>query len=241
MVWFQVTDVCYSQEYGDPTLPKLVDMVSEVPDPCKDIILDYLSQHLVGYCLGIHYDVVNPKKEIGCGHLYTDDRYCWTDCFRNYVQRYNIPVPMEFRRHILENYKSRKSRHDEYRLLSRIIITNQLSVDRCYRICIDQSGEIQYRNSVDCRDEVFFKIEPKDAYYIVHRITETLFCYDQPPTVTKPMEGYHWMVAFYNSTKMVYKAEGWPGEPILRYDEMRRMFQFIERETGKDLGSSYMQ
>ena len=49
------------------------------------------------------------------------------------------------------------------------------------------------------------------------------------------------MVAFYSSTKMVYKAEGWPGEPILRYDEMRRMFQFIERETGKDLGSSYMQ
>ena len=85
MTWFHLTEVVYSQEYGDPTLPKLVEMVSDTPDPCKDLILDYLGQHYVAGCPGIEYDVINQKKVIGYGHIFCDDKYFWDDCFTNYV------------------------------------------------------------------------------------------------------------------------------------------------------------
>ena len=55
MTWFHLIKVAYSQEYGDPTLPKLADMVSDTPDPHKDIILDYLSEHCIAGCPGIVY------------------------------------------------------------------------------------------------------------------------------------------------------------------------------------------
>ena len=37
------------------------------------------------------------------------------------------------------------------------------------------------------------------------------------------------------------KIEGWPGEPEWRRKSICDMFKFIERETGKDLGSRFME
>lgn len=240
MTWFHLTKVVYSREYGDPTLPKLADMVSSTPDPCKDIILDYLGEHCIAGCPGIEYDVVDPKVVIGHGHLYADDKYFWTDCFANYVRKYNIPIPTDFRAHILEKYRSRKIRHVKHRLLNSISVTNQLSEDHCYAISIDQYGNVRYQNSLDCPREISFKIKPEDAEYIVHPITESFFCYDQQPTVPQPNSGYRWKIEFCSAKGIAYKAEGWPGEPEWRSKGVRDMFEFIERWTGKNLGSRYI-
>lgn len=239
MTWFHLTEVVYSKEYGDPTLPKLADMVSNTPDPHKDIILDYLREHCIAGCPGIVYDVVKPDDVIGHGHLYSDDKYFWDDCFTNYVRKYNIPVPSNFRTHILENYTSRKIRHAKHRLLKKIVLIHEPSADQRYSIAIDVHGNVHYENSSDHPNMQSFSIDSRDADYIVHPITESLFCYDIPPVVPMPDNGYRWSIDFYNAKGHVCKIEGWPGEPQERYASIRRLFEFIERETGKDLGTIF--
>ena len=240
MTWFHLTEVVYSQEYGDPTLPKLADMVSDTTDPHKDIILEYLSEHCIAGCPGIVYDVVNPDKTIGCGHIYSDDKYFWDDCFTNYVRKYNIPVPSEFRTHILENYKVRKIRHAKHRLLKSIRIANNPYLGCRYTICINQNGSVQYSNNLEDTSETVFMISPKDADYIVHPITESFFCYGEGPSGQPIVDGYHWEIEFYNAKGLVHKIEGWPGEPEWRYEAFRNLVTFVERQTGKDLGSGHM-
>ena len=241
MTWFHLIKVAYSQEYGDPTLPKLADMVSDTPDPHKDIILDYLSEHCIAGCPGIVYDVVNPDRVIGSGHLYSDDKYFWTDYFTNYVRKYNIPVPTDFRAHILENYKPRKLRHAKHRLLKSIRITNNPYLGYRYMICINQNGSVQYSNNLEGTQEAAFMIDQKDADYIIHPITESFFCYDKSPNGKPIVDGYHWEIEFYNAKGLADKIEGWPGEPEWRRKSICDMFKFIERETGKDLGSRFME
>lgn len=240
MTWFHLIKVAYSQEYGDPTLPKLADMVSDTPDPHKDIILDYLSEHCIAGCPGIVYDVINPDRVIGSGHLYSDDKYFWTDYFTNYVRKYNIPVPAEFRTHILENYTSRKLRHAKHRLLKSIRITNNPYLGYRYTIYINQNGSVQYSNNLEGTQETAFMIDQKDADYIIHPITESFFCYDKSPNGKPIVDGYHWEIEFYNAKGLADKIEGWPGEPKWRYEAFRKLLAFVERETGKDLGSGYM-
>lgn len=240
MTWFHLTEVVYSQEYGDPTLSKLADMVSDTTDPHKDIILEYLSEHCIAGCPGIVYDVVNPDKTIGCGHIYSDDKYFWDDCFTNYVRKYNIPVPSEFRTHILENYKERKTRHAKHRLLKSIRIANNPYLGCRYTICINQNGSVQYANNLEDTSETVFMISPKDADYIVHPITESFFCYGEGPSGQPIVDGYHWEIEFYNAKGLVHKIEGWPGEPEWRYEAFRNLVTFVERQTGKDLGSGHM-
>lgn len=240
MTWFHLTKVVFSQEYGDPNLPKLADMVSDTPDPQKKIILDYLREHCVGFCPGIHYDVIKPKEVIGCGRIYTDDKYYWKDYFANYVEKYNIPIPEEFRTHILENYKSRKMRHTKHRLLKSIRIINQPYPGYRYTIYIHQNGHVTYGNNLDGTSEVSFTISAEDADYIVHPITESMFCYDGASTGSPIIDGYHWTIEYLSEKGCVHKSEGWPGEPEWRYKGARDLFEFIERQTGKDIGSKYM-
>lgn len=42
------------------------------------------------------------------------------------------------------------------------------------------------------------------------------------------------------SLDFVHKIEGWPGEPDWRYEAIRNLVAFVERQTGKDLGSEHM-
>lgn len=240
MTWFHLTEVVYSKEYGDPTLPKLADMVSDTPDPQKKIILDYLREHCVAACPGIHHDVVNPKEVIGCGHIFTDDKYYWEDYLPNYIEKYNIPIPEEFRTHILENYTSRKTRHTKHRLLKSIRITNQPYLGYRYTVSIHQNGRVEYSNNLDGMSETAFTIPAEDADYIVHPITESMFCYDGESRGSPIIDGYHWVIEYFGEKECVYRSEGWPGEPEWRYQGARDLFEFIERKTGKDLGSKYM-
>jgi hypothetical protein len=94
--------VRYSFEHGDETLPHLKDLVSEVEDPEKNGILSYLRSNCTLASPGMIQDEIDPDKTIGCGNLFSDGVYFWNDAFINYVDRYNIPVPEEFRNHILK-------------------------------------------------------------------------------------------------------------------------------------------
>ena len=60
---------------------------------------------------GTERDIINPDEIIGYGNIYSDRLYYWTDVFTNYVDKYNVPVPAEFRKRIMSNYESRRKRH----------------------------------------------------------------------------------------------------------------------------------
>ena len=240
MTWFHLTKVVFSMEYGDPSLPKLADLVSDAPDPCKDLILDYLGMNCIAACPGMLDDVITPDEIIGCGHLYADDKYYWTDCFANYVRKYNIPVPSEFRAHILKNYKVRKSKHVKHRLLRSIQITNRPRPDCFYTIHIHQDGSVQYATTSAFIEESHFTINPEDADYIVHPITETFFCYDEGTAGEAVQNGYWWKMSFFNGKGLVHTIEGFPGEADWRYTNFRELLEFVEWQTGKDLGSKFM-
>ena len=95
--------------------------------------------------------------------------------------------------------------------------------------------------NLDGTGDIFFAIAPKEADYIIHPLTESFFCYDEGPNGSPMVDGYHWEIEFYNAKGLVRKAEGWPGEPKWRHKAVRDMCKFIERWTGKDLGSLRMQ
>ena len=103
--------VNYSFEHGDKSLPYLKDLVSETKDPMKSKIMAYLRVHCVMLTPGVIQDEINPDKTIGYCHRFSDGTYWWNDVFCNYVDRYNIPVPEEFRNHILANFNQRMKRH----------------------------------------------------------------------------------------------------------------------------------
>lgn len=240
MTWSNLKPVAYSQEYGDPTLPKLSELVSDTPDPYKDIILDYLNEHCIAASPGIHYDVIDPSKSIGCRNIYRDDKYYWTDCFANYVRRYNIPVPSEFRAHILKNYTARKLQHTRHRLVKRIAITHALADNQLFYVSIDIYGTVQYRDSSMHSPNRNFTIDSSVADYIVHPVTKTLFYYDSPRSYSQEKDGYYWSIDFYNAKGHARKIEGCTGEPKERAAHIRRLLELVERETGINLGSIYM-
>jgi hypothetical protein len=100
---------------------------------------------------------------------------------------------------------------------------------------------VQYSNNLEGTQETAFMIDQKDADYIIHPITESFFCYDQGPNGKPIVDGYHWEVEFINAKGLADKIEGWPGEPEWRRKAICDMFKFVERETGKDLGSTFME
>ena len=117
-------DVRFAYEYGDKSLPKIKELVCEKPDSQKKIIPEYLREHCVICCPGTERDIINPDEIIGYGNIYSDGLYYWTDVFINYVDKYNVPVPAEFRKRIMSNYESRRKRHMFSKYTMRRLMTN---------------------------------------------------------------------------------------------------------------------
>ena len=232
--------VQYSYETGDESLPHLKDMVSDVKDPMKDKILEYLRTHCIVACSGIVKDEINPENIIGYGNLYSDGTYLWDDVFSNYVDQYNIPVPEEFRNHVLKNFEKRMKRHALLSMIDRVEIHNNPYLGYQYNASIEKSGIIRYRNNTDCKDGAVLFIKPDEAEYIIDPIMTELFCYDTDERGGAIIDGYHWAIAFYRKNELVDKVEGRPNEDKWRYCHFKRIIEFAERYIQKDLGSEQM-
>lgn len=232
--------IAYSFEHGDESLPHIRDLVSDIPDPEKSRIVSYLKTHCVVACAGIIRDQVNPGQVIGYGNIFSDGTYFWNDEFCNYVDKYNIPVPKEFRDHILENDTARMKRHEQLELVDSVEIQNNPCLGYRYHTRIYQNGLIRYRNAEDCADGAVMYIKPGDARYIIHPMMEELFCYDADEHGTAGIDGYHWKIIFYEKDKAVEEIEGWPGENRWRYDEVRKIIEFAEQFVGREMGSAEM-
>ncbi|MCI9271616.1 MAG: hypothetical protein HFH11_10810 [Dorea sp.] len=232
--------VNYSYEHGDETLPHLKDLVSDIPDPMKEKILEYLRTHCILACSGMIKDEINPDKTIGYGNLYSDGTYFWNDVFCNYVDRYNIPAPETFRNHILENYNQRMKRHTTLRLIDRVEIHNNPYLGYEYNVSIEKSGLIRYQNNTDCKDGAVLRIKAEDAQFIINPIMTELFCYDADEHGMATIDGYHWKLKFYRKGELIDEIEGWPSEDKWRYGRLKEILEFAERYIPKDLGSEQM-
>ena len=135
-------------------------------------------------------------------------------------------------------YKARCHRLN--RLVAIKILKDELSKDEEFRNRFHGESQAVAMLSHPNIMSVYDVSTHEDADYIVHPITESLFCYDEGANGKPTADGYRWEVEFYNAKGLVYKAEGWPGEPVWRYEAIRGMLEFIERQTGKDLGSKRM-
>lgn len=232
--------VCYSYEHGDKSLPRLKDLVSDVPDPMKSKIMAYLQTNMIAGCPGIIKDEINPENTIGCGHLFSDGTYFWNDVFYEYVNQYNIPVPEEFRNHILENFESRMKRHALLRLIDRIEIHNNPYLGYMYDVSIKKTGMVQYHNNTECVDGAVLFLKPEDAEYIIDPILTELFCYDSDNHGKTIIDGHHWSIKFYRKDELIEQIEGRSGEDEWRFNEFKGVLKFIERYISNDLGTNYM-
>lgn len=232
--------VAYSYEHGNESLPHLKDMISETPDPEKSRIMNYLKTNCTLACPGIIRDEINPENTIGAGHIFSDGTYFWNDEFYNYVDRYNIPVPEEFRAHILENYESRMKRHTLLGLVDSVEIQNNPYLGYKYDVRIEKNGVIRYKNNIDCTEGAVLYIKPEDAQYIIEPIMAELFCYDTDEHGTAMIDGYHWKLIFYKKGEVIDEIEGWPNEDCWRYDQIKDIVEFAERFIPKDLGFGQM-
>jgi len=232
--------VCYSYEHGTQSLPKLKDLVIDIADPNKGIILDYLSTNCILACPGIRYDEITPGNTIGAGNIFSDGTYIWDDVLTNYVARYNIPLPKEFREHILQNHSARAKRHTLLQLVDRLEIENNPYLGLKFCAVIYRNGMIQYWNNTDCKDQRMVCIKADDAAYIIDPIMTELFCYDSDNHGVPIIDGYHWKLTFSKKDKLIDTIEGWPNEDIWRYNEFKDCLEFIERCIPFSLGCQYM-
>ena len=233
--------VLYSYEHGDENLPRLKDLVSDIPDPQKDIIIDYLKTNCVMVSPGRVEDEIEPGNRIGSGNTFSDGVYYWNDVFANYVEKYNIPVPNDFRKHILANYADRRKTHALLRLVDRVEIKNNPYLGYVYHIIIHKNGLIEYWNNLDRKEKVFTKINFEDTEYMIDPILTELFCYDTNVKGSAVIDGYHWEINFFKKIKHIKTVEGWPDEDAWRYDEIKRVLKFVERYVPYDLGTEYME
>lgn len=236
----EIKQVAYSFEHGDESLPHLKDLVTDTQDPEKSKIITYLETHCQCACAGIIHDEINPNEVIGVGNIFSDGTYFWNDVFTNYVHKYNIPVPKEFREHILENYNARMKRHAQLRLVDCVEIYNNPYVGYRYNVRIYRNGVIKYQNNTDCSDGAVLYIKPEDTQYIIDPIMTEIFCYDADEHGTAMMDGYHWKLTFYKNSEVIDEIEGWPNEDRWRYGEVKGIIEFAERYIPKDLGSAQM-
>lgn len=233
--------IAYSYEHGDKSLPCIKELASSVPDIEKEKILSYLNINCIAASSGLIADEICPHKIIGHGNIFSDGTYCWNDVFINYVDRYNIPVPSEFRNHILENYIPRMQRHMLLRKVDRVEIRNNPLLGYKYYVCINKNGVVAYQNNTDCTDKAYIVLPPDiDAEYFIDPIMTELFCYDSDSHGTQMIDGYYWEITFYSGTEIVDKKEGRSGEDKWRYCEFLSIVKFIERYIRKGLGSEYM-
>ena len=232
--------VNYSYEHGDASLPHLKDLVSDTPDPMKGKIMGYLRTHCILACPGIIKDEINPEKTIGSGNIYSDGTYYWDDAFFNYVDQYNIPVPAEFRNHIMQNFEQRMKLHTLLRLIDGVEIHNNPTLGYQYNVRIEKTGAIRYQNNTDCENGTELLIKSEDAEYIIDPIMTELFCYDSDDHGEKTATGYHWEILFYQKNELIKQIEGWPNEDKWRYGRFKIIVEFAERYIPKDLGSKQM-
>lgn len=232
--------VNYSYEHGDESLPLLKNLVSETQDPMKSKLMEYLKTNCIIACPGIIEDEINPGNIIGCGNQYSDGIYFWDDVFFNYVDQYNIPVPEEFRNHILENFDRRMKRHALLQLIDRVEIHNNPYLAFEYNFSIEKSGVIWYRNNTDCKDGAVFLIKADDAQYIINPGMTELFCYDTDEHGVVMIDGHHWEILFYRKDELVDKIEGLSGEDKWRYGKFREIVELSERYIPKALGYELM-
>ena len=240
-MWYPyLQTVKYSYENGDENLPPLKELAGNTPDEHKDIILEYLHENCICACAGIVQDILSPNKTIGCGNCFADDKYMWNDCFANYVERYNIPVPQAFRNYILDNYERRKQRHLELKTLDCVEISNNPYLGYQYEVRISENGLISYKNNINCPDDTVKMIDSHDADWLIHQVLSQLFCYDVGEHGRAVIDGYHWKIKFFRKEELIYQTEGMSGEPDWRYWNVKQNIEFIERCIQKDMGSSYM-
>lgn len=232
--------LCFSYEYGDQSLPRLKDMVSPQPDACKSLILDYLRENYTLGCPGIVQDILQPDCVIGDGSLYSDDCYYWPDYFANYVEKYNIPVPPEFREHIINNHSRRKELHLRHSMIKKIVIRNNPRSWEHYCVVINENGGAEYCDSIDCHEPVVYILKPEDAKWIIGPITRDLFCYDMDNHGCAVIDGYHWKIEYYSQKKCEKTGEGWPGEDPWRHNEIKKILLYIKRFIPRDMGTQLM-
>lgn len=232
--------VAYSYEHGNKSLPHLKDLVSDKPDAEKKKIIEYLETHCVTACGGIIKDEICNENTIGHGNIFSDGTYYWNDVFINYVDRYNIPVPKEFREHILNNYSARMKRHMLLRMVNRVEIQNNPYLGYQYSICIHKNGIVNYKNNIDYTDSIDINVSAENTEWFIDPIMSELFCYDSDNHGTPVIDGYHWKITFFNGMNVIDEIEGWNGEDIWRYCKFSRIIEFIERYIKKSLGSEYM-
>lgn len=232
--------VAYSYEHGDESLPRLSEMVSEVSDPEKPTIMNYLKTNCILACPGIIYDEIAPGEVIGAGNVFSDGKFIWNDVFANYVDRYNIPVPDAFRSHILSNHSQRAKRHTLLRLVDRLEIENNPYLGYKYHVVIHRNGLIEYWNNTDHKDKTVTAIKRDDAAYIIDPIMTELFCYDSDNHGETIIDGYHWKITFFKHDICIETVEGRSNEDPWRHGEFKSVIEFAERFVPFDLGSNYM-
>ena len=235
----QSKQVCYSYEHGDQSLPKLEDLVSDIADPEKSLIISYLNTHCILACSGIRYDEITPGKVIGAGNVFSDGTYIWDDALINYVERYNIPLPKEFREHILQNYLVRTKRHTLLRLVDKLEIENNPYLGYKFRAIIFRHGVVQYWNNIENK-KCITTIKSDDAAYIIGPIMTEIFCYDSDSHGKPAVDGYHWKLTFYKKDIVIDTVEGWPNEDGWRYNEFKNCLELVERFIPFDMGYKYM-
>ncbi|MBR6382538.1 MAG: hypothetical protein IKS56_00955 [Lachnospiraceae bacterium] len=233
--------VCYSYEHGDKSLPHLKDLVSDTPDSMKSKIMAYLKTNMIVFSPGIIKDEINPDNTIGCGNSYSDGTYIWDDVFYEYVDQYNIPVPEEFRNHILENFEPRMKRHALLHVIDRVEIHNNPYLGYMFDVSVKKTGMIQYHNNTDCKDGAVIFLKPEDGAYIINPIMTELFCYDSDNHGRTIIDGHCWNIKFYRKDELIERIEGHTGEDVWRFNEFKRVLKFIEREISNDLGTNYME
>lgn len=233
-------DVRFAYEYGDKSLPKIKELVCEKPDSQKKIIPEYLREHCVICCPGTERDIINPDEIIGYGNIYSDGLYYRTDVFINYVDKYNVPVPAEFRKRIMSNYESRRKRHMLLRMVNRLEIYNEAAYDKRYRVCIHRNGLIEYRDLFQSNDDILFRINKETAGHIINPAASELFCYDSDNHGKALIDGYHWKLTFMQNERIIDIIEGTNGEDNRRYNQIKSVIEFAERFIPYDLGSAYM-
>ena len=234
-------EVKYSFEHGDSSLPHIKDLVSTTEDPEKSRILTYLRTQCICVCPGIVKDEISTDKTIGCGDVYSDGTYVWDDVFTNYVDQYNIPVPLEFREHILKNFDDRIKSHALLRNVDRVIINNNPYLGYSFDVRINKSGSVFYNNNSDCVGGQLIYLDPNDSKYIIDPIMSELFCYDADNHGSAIIDGYSWNIQFYIKDNLIKTISGHEGEDTWRFEEIKRILEFVERYINKDLGVSYLE
>ncbi len=232
--------VRYSFEHGDPSLPQLKDLVSETPDPMKAKIIAYLKTNCIAVSSGKVRDEVYPQNFAGSGNVYADDAYTWTDTFYHYVNRYNIPVPTEFRNHILENNESRMQRHLTLRLVDKIKITVIPRDFLFFHAYISRTGKVTGADDPLCTlSEIILK-QQENTENKIEALTTELFCYDTGEHGKPARGGYKWELTFNIKGQRCETIKGHPGEDPWRYQAFMKILRYAEDHLQKSLGSDLM-